>query len=168
MFQIRRILVATDFSPATEPAFSRAVDLAKSVRAELVIFHVIEPVVSFGPEPFLSPGVFQAVEEAGKVWSQRQLDGLIRRARLAHLEAEGTIASGSAWQEIVRAADSQKADLIILGTQGRSGISRLFLGSVAARVVAAAPCPVMTVRAALVEKQPEAEEMAGVVHAMKG
>jgi nucleotide-binding universal stress UspA family protein len=53
---------------------------------------------------------------------------------------------GTAHERIVRAARSKRADLIVIGTHGRTGLARLFLGSVAGRVVATATCPVMTVR----------------------
>jgi len=53
---------------------------------------------------------------------------------------------GAPWQEIVRLAADEHADMIVMGTQGRSGLDRLLLGSVAERVVRHAPCPVLTVR----------------------
>jgi len=56
------------------------------------------------------------------------------------------LAEGPAHEEIVRIAKRKRADLVVMGTHGRSGLAKLFLGSVAGRVVAAAPCPVLTVR----------------------
>jgi nucleotide-binding universal stress UspA family protein len=62
------------------------------------------------------------------------------------VRATTLVLEGVAHEQIVRAARSKKADLIVIGTHGRTGLAKLFLGSVASRVVAAAHCPVLTVR----------------------
>jgi nucleotide-binding universal stress UspA family protein len=62
------------------------------------------------------------------------------------VRATGLIMEGSPYEVIARAARSRRADVLVLGTHGRTGLSRFFLGSVAARVLASAPCPVLTVR----------------------
>lgn len=158
MYRIRHILFATDFSPATEPAFGRAVDLARASGATLEVLHVIEPPAAIGTDPFWSVGSYQVLEEAARSWAQRHLDEVVHRIHLAKIEGKGTLRIGVPFREIIRVAEDDKVDLIVLGTEGRSGISRLFLGSVAAHVVASAPCPVLTVRSVLVEK-PETEEV---------
>ena len=68
------------------------------------------------------------------------------KAKSAKVRAKGVLLEGVAHDQIVRAAKRQKADLLVLGTHGRTGVARFFLGSVAGRVVASAPCPVLTVR----------------------
>jgi len=67
-------------------------------------------------------------------------------ARKAGVKAMTLLLDGVAHEQIARAARSKKADLIVIGTHGRTGLAKFFLGSVAARVVATAPCPVLTVR----------------------
>jgi len=109
MSRLRRILHPTDFSPASRAGFTRAVSMAKKERAELLLVHVVAPLVTVAGGGPVSPHMY---------------DG----------------------REIETAARSKKADLIVIGTHGRTGLARLFLGSVAARVVAGAPCPVLTVR----------------------
>ena len=69
------------------------------------------------------------------------------QARKNGVRAKGLLLEGIPHDRIVRAARSTRADLIVLGTHGRTGLGRVFLGSVAARVVTLAPCPVLTVRA---------------------
>ena len=79
--------------------------------------------------------------------AQRRLGRLVAQARKNGVRAKGLLLAGIPHDRIVRAARSTRADLIVLGTHGRTGLGRLFLGSVAARVVTLAPCPVLTVRA---------------------
>jgi len=78
--------------------------------------------------------------------AQKQLDKLLAKARAAGVRARGLLLEGVPHDRIVRAAKSRRADLVVIGTHGRTGLARLFLGSVAGRVVAAASCPVLTVR----------------------
>ena len=85
--------------------------------------------------------------EAQRKWAADTL-----AARAAVLAAEGTPARsvvkvGAAWEEIIRVAAEEHADMIVMATQGRTGLERFMLGSVADRVVRRAPCPVLTVRA---------------------
>ena len=68
------------------------------------------------------------------------------KAKKAGVRAVGLIVEGDPAREIVRAGRSQRADLIVVGTHGRTGLAKFFVGSVAGRVVATAPCPVVTVR----------------------
>jgi nucleotide-binding universal stress UspA family protein len=79
--------------------------------------------------------------------AQRRLKRLVAQAKKRGVRAKGLILEGIPHERIVRAARSTRADLIVLGTHGRTGLGRVFLGSVAARVITLAPCPVLTVRA---------------------
>jgi nucleotide-binding universal stress UspA family protein len=72
----------------------------------------------------------------------------VEQARKEGVDARALLVTGFADEAIVAAAKQQGADLIVMGTHGRRGAARLFLGSVAARVISTAPCPVMTVRSA--------------------
>jgi nucleotide-binding universal stress UspA family protein len=71
---------------------------------------------------------------------------LLKQARAAGVTATSVIVTGAPADRIVRAARSRRADLVVMGTHGRSGLSRLLLGGVASRVIATSPCPVLTVR----------------------
>jgi nucleotide-binding universal stress UspA family protein len=86
------------------------------------------------------------MREAGRAWAQKQMNRLLARARKAGVRARGQLLDGVAHEAIVRAARRQGVDRLVMGTHGRTGVARLFLGSVAARVTATAPCPVLTVR----------------------
>ncbi len=77
---------------------------------------------------------------------EKKLRPMVEHARKEGIEAQALPLTGFADEAIVAAAKQQGADLIVMGTHGRRGAARLFLGSVAARVISTAPCPVMTVR----------------------
>ena len=141
----RKILCPVDFSETSRRALDVAADLAGQQRAELMLLHVYQaPGVNF-PEATIYPGddILQELEELA-------LKGLAR----SRLEAErhgalkvATYASmGTPYAEIVRFAEEQRCDLIVMGTHGRTALLRVLMGSVAEKVVRHAPCPVLTVR----------------------
>jgi universal stress protein A len=143
----QRILVATDFSPASSPALKQSVKMARREGAELLIAHAYQ-----------EPGLVELSRAPARVyaeWDQKlrgavekKLRPLVEQARKEGVDARALLVTGFADEAIVAAAKQQGADLIVMGTHGRRGAARLFLGSVAARVISTAPCPVMTVRSA--------------------
>jgi nucleotide-binding universal stress UspA family protein len=142
----RRILHPTDFSKASGTAFTRALADARAGRSHVVLVHVLAPVIPVAGEGYVSPSVYEQMTESARRWAQKQMDRLLAKARAARVRARGLILEGVAHEQIVRAAKQQRAGVIIMGTHGRTGVARFFLGSVAARVAATAPCPVLTVR----------------------
>jgi nucleotide-binding universal stress UspA family protein len=147
MSQFRRILHASDFSPASRPAFRRALDLARANRAGLTLVHVYSTYIPVMGEGYISGQVYDEMLAHVRTDAQRRLGRLVAQARKKGVRTKGLLLEGIAHQGIVRAARSTRSDLIVLGTHGRTGLGRMFLGSVAARVVTLAPCPVLTVRA---------------------
>jgi nucleotide-binding universal stress UspA family protein len=143
----RRILFATDFSPASRPAFRVAVDLARRGRGQLAIVHVLSSVAPLGVESYVSARTYEEMESSLRRWTQKRLNALVAQARRSRVDARPLLLTGSAAHEaIVRAARRERADVIVIGTHGRSGLERFIVGSVASRVVGTAPCPVLTVR----------------------
>jgi universal stress protein A len=143
---MRRILFASDFSKASGKAFTTAMTMAKANQATLTILHVIVPFVPIIPEQYINTVTWEQIDRQARRWSQRQLVKLVDRAKKAGIRAVGLLLEGDPAQQIVRAARSKRAELLVVGTHGRTGLSKLFVGSVAARVVATASCPVATVR----------------------
>jgi nucleotide-binding universal stress UspA family protein len=143
---IRRILCASDFSSASQPAFARAVDLAKAYRAELIVSHVLTPPLPVMIDGAMSPQAYRAMNTAARRDGQAQLDGLVSKAKRAGVRARALLLEGMAAERIVRAATSRHADMIVIGTHGRTGFARFLAGSVAIRVISQARCPVLTVR----------------------
>ena len=150
MNRIRRIMCASDFSAASRPAFRKALELARSTRARLLIVHALSPVIPplMGEGVYVSPATWNQIEAGARRAAERQLAKLLQAARKSGVRANGLVVEGAPPADrIVRTARARRVDLLVLGTHGRTGLSRLILGSIAGRVVATAPCPVLTVRA---------------------
>jgi nucleotide-binding universal stress UspA family protein len=146
MSRIRRVLHPTGLSRASAAAFKRAIDMARANKAELLLVHVMNPVIPVMGDGYVSPDVYEDMEAAARAGSQKQLGRLILKAKRAGARVKGLLLEGVAHERIAQAARSRKADLVVIGTHGRTGFAKLFLGSVASRVVTVSPCPVLTVR----------------------
>ena len=147
MKSFHRILVATDFTPASEPALAEAIEMAKGDGAELLIAHAYQPPNAPQAES-VATGIYDEWVQNLRDRVEERLGPLVEKARKEGVKAEALILSGTPYEAITEAAENEGADLVILGTHGRRGVSRFFLGSVASRVISSAPCPVLTVRAA--------------------
>ena len=146
MKRIRKILYATDYSKASDRALEEAINLAKQNKAELLVVHVLEPIPYGGGEEFGGAELYTRLEDAAMREAQTSMAKLMRRVQRSKAKAKSFLLRGSAHDQIVRAAKSKKVDMIVIGTYGRTGWSKLFMGSVAAKVVSTATCPVVTVR----------------------
>jgi nucleotide-binding universal stress UspA family protein len=147
MIVLKRILVATDFGPASESALRYAQALARSFGAELHVLHVVEDILARAMDGYgyaaISPEVQKDIERAGR----NQTEALVGDEDCRQLHAiAATVTSNSPADEIVEYAQKHAIDLIVMGTHGRGAIAHLFMGNVAERVVRIAPCPVLTVR----------------------
>ena len=120
-------------------------ELAKGMRRPLLIVHVTSPVTRITGDTWFAP---RRVRDDVQRWIERvardDLDRLLRHARAAGLHVSGTLRDGVVSEQIVKVARAQHAEMIVMGTHGHTGLSRMLLGSVAARVLPAAPCPVMS------------------------
>lgn len=146
MKRIRRVLYASDFSAASRRALSTALSITKSLDAKLTILYALAPVVPMVPDRYIDAVTLDQLDKQARQWSARQLNRLANDAKKAGVRATTLLRDGDPVDQIVRAARSTRADLIVVGTHGRRGLPKFFLGSVAERVVATAPCPVLTVR----------------------
>jgi|SRR5689334_15435547 nucleotide-binding universal stress UspA family protein len=146
MKRVRRVLYATDFSPASRRAFATAVDLARSFNAALTIVHVMTRLIPIVPEQYFDAELFDRIERQTREWTTRRLKSLADRAGRSGARVKAELREGDAAPEIIKAAKSARSDVIVVGTHGRTGIPKFFLGSVAERVVRTAACPVLTVR----------------------
>ncbi len=146
MKRTRHVLFASDLSSASRRAFATAVSLATSLGAKLTIVHVLAPFVPVIPEQYLDTVTLDELERQTRRWSTRELSKLAGAAAKAGIRASTEIRTGDPVEQILRAARLRRAGFIVLGTHARRGLPKFFLGSVAERVVATAPCPVVTVR----------------------
>lgn len=143
---IRRIMHPTDFSSASRAAFTKALEMAKVNRAQLLLIHVVDWVIPTMPDGYISPTTYAQLQKSTRAFGQKRLNTLLARAKKARVRAKGLLLEGSPAAAIVRAARSKGADLVVMGTHGRTGLAKFLLGSVAGRVVSMASCPVLTVR----------------------
>jgi nucleotide-binding universal stress UspA family protein len=143
--RIRRILHATDFSRASERALREAIDFAKDSDAALWVVNVIDP-LTYAAGEFDGPELYARLEETTRKEAETSMAKLIQRLKRVNVNAKPLLLNGQAHEQITKAAKSKKADMIVIGTHGRTGLSKLFMGSVAGRVVSTADCPVLTVR----------------------
>jgi nucleotide-binding universal stress UspA family protein len=141
---IRHILVPTDFSAGSQRALETAIDMARDSGAKLTLFHVHHIPTTVFPDVILplAPELQHNLEHS----VQLVLDQWRERAVAAGVDADTRTAFGATHSEICAAAEALDADLIVIGTHGRGGLSHALLGSVAEKVVRKAPCPVLTVR----------------------
>ena len=95
---------------------------------------------------YVPPKVYEEIEASARAQARTQLERLVAKAKKAGARAKGLLLEGVPHEQIVRAARSRRADLVVIGTHGRTGLAKLFLGSVANRVVSTASTPVLTVR----------------------
>ncbi len=146
MKRFRKILHPTDFSKASGLALTKALELAKQEHAELRLVHILMPPAVLLEDSFMTAKTWAELTTAGRREAQRRLAPLLAKARKARVRATAAVLEGTPFEEIVREARRRRADLIVMGTHGRTGVARFFLGSVAARVLALAHCPVLTVR----------------------
>ena len=145
MKRIQRILYATDFSEASRKAFDTALAMAKALNASLTIASVLVPIIRI-PDEYADPETFDQLDRQAGRWNMGRLNRLAARAKKAGVKAAVALREGDPVDQIVRACRASRSDLIVVGTHGRRGLSKFFLGSVAQRVVSMAPCPVVTVR----------------------
>lgn len=142
---ISRVLVATDLSPASTAAVRKAIAIARENGSTLLLAHAYQP-PSLVLEGYVPPVTYEKWDDSVREDVRMKMQPFLDEAEKAGVAAEAVILSGTPNEAITEAAREAHADLVVVGTHGRTGMPRFFLGSVAARVVSSAPCPVMTVR----------------------
>lgn len=145
MIDLKKILIATDFSEHSRVAWRYAVGLAQAFQSEVILCHVLESanLLSQLPptgEAYVPPDFLQVQETQARELCDRMV------AESGLPKARTVLRHGSPFVEIVGAARDEQADLVIVGTHGRGVVAHILLGSVAERVIRKAPCPVLTVR----------------------
>jgi len=140
MLTIKKILCPIDFSEPSYKGLDFAVDLAKLFQAELVVLHVLQVL----PARY----TFDVPEFEGIIHkeSEQQLKDEVAQRVPATIKTKILVGHGNAAKEIIEMAEGEKADLIVIATQGHSGWQHFVMGSVAEKVVRHAHCPVFAVR----------------------
>jgi universal stress protein A len=151
MFPVKTILCPLDFSDNSVKALTTAVELAGLFKAKIILGHVITDLPSIGAAYGMidynppASNIDDFMDEMVKA-SEKEFSALIRKYGNESVRFETKISRGIAVDEISRMAESEHADLIVLTTHGRTGLSRLLMGSVAEGVIRHAKCPVLSLR----------------------
>ena len=147
MMALKKVLVATDFEPASESALRYGRVLARSFGAELHVLHIVENLLAHAVDVYSyasdAPGAQRDLEHDARARTEALLDDDDRRELRA---VAVTKTSNGPADAILDYARENGIDLILMGSHGRGAVARFLMGSVAERVVRMAPCPVLTVR----------------------
>jgi nucleotide-binding universal stress UspA family protein len=145
MLSFRIIVMPTDFSDYSLRALPYAIDLAEKYDARLKVVFVSEPSMQVSDVAWV--GVDErAMNEDHAREARRHLEKIILEQVPNDLPADAEILSGNAVDEVIGYAREVNADLIVMATHGRSGVSHMLMGSTAEQVVRKAPCPVLTLK----------------------
>ena len=145
--QIKTILFPTDFSNGARAAMDHAISLAKDYQAKLILLYVIQDIsiAEWYIPSTISAG--ELIEDMQKsAW--QEMDKWIDEVSKQVKDVEKMVVRGVPFVEIIQTAKERNADLIVIGTHGRTGIDHMLFGSTAEKVVRKAACPVLTVRIA--------------------
>ncbi len=137
-----RVLVPTDGSEGSTVAIDHALDLARTYGATLEALYVVDT-ANVSTE-VTGGAVIEAMERTGR----KAVDAVAERAAAAGVDCDGEIARGTPHRAILDHAEESGADLIVMGTHGRTGLTRYLLGSVTEKIVRLSEVPVLTVRIA--------------------
>jgi nucleotide-binding universal stress UspA family protein len=148
MNDFKRILIPTDGSENTKAAITQGLELARVMGSEVTALYVVDQAsfVNF-PMDATVVSIYSLLEKEGK----DAVDYVVNEGQKLGVNVTPKVVEGSPAKKIVDEAENY--DLVVMGTLGRTGISKLLLGSVAERVVRFAPCPVLVVRAETPEEE---------------
>jgi nucleotide-binding universal stress UspA family protein len=137
----RNVLVPTDGSEAADRALARGIDLARAFDGSVHVLYVVEPLQT---AEYDAGAIYDALRTEG----ERATEAAAERVREAGLPVETAVEVGVPHTTILEYADAHGADLVVMGTHGRTGLDRYLLGSVTEKVVRLSDVPVLTVRTA--------------------
>jgi nucleotide-binding universal stress UspA family protein len=143
--KVEKILFPTDFSEGSFHALPFAVDLSKHYNSKLYILHVIYDVAKATDSHIPHVSSDELYKEMS-AWAQGEIESCCIEEIRGLPNVEKVVLKGIPYEEVIKFAEEQKIDMIVMGTYGRKGLEKFLFGSTAERVVRRAPCPVMTVR----------------------
>lgn len=148
MFKLKKILYPTDFSEASLEALNYAVSFARNCQAKLILMHVVNEKIFSEGLSLARVAAPESLEQEMTAEAGRQLKMLIPAEERQGLDWEMVILYGMPFLEIIRYAEENAVDMIVIGTHGRSGMEHIIFGSTAEKVVRKAHCPVLSVKPA--------------------
>lgn len=145
--EIKNILFPTDFSKGARAAMDYAISLARDYDARLMLLYVIQDISIaewYTPSSISATDLVEDMEKG----AYKEMDRWAAEAEAGVKNVEKIVVRGVPFVEIIKTAKEKNADLIVIGTHGRTGIDHMLFGSTAEKVVRKSPCPVLTVRIA--------------------
>ena len=143
VIEIKKILAPTDLSILSIPAIRYALDVGLERNAEVIVYHVIATDYGFGEDDPLNPAsaLMPQQQERLEAFMEENFAGQVKSVKITQ-----QVECGDPYQKIVAKAERERADLIVMSTHGRTGLEHLIVGSVTAKVVARAGCPVLSIK----------------------
>jgi universal stress protein A len=144
MLRPTKILVPTDFSEFSDRALRQALDIGRQYGAKVFILHVIPPMARYAIDYAITADAMMAAEEQAKESSAESIKA--QSAKFPHskdLEIETVIETGAPAETILRFAEEQGVDLIVIASLGRWGLAKYLIGHVARNILKGATCPVL-------------------------
>ena len=144
MITQKNILVPSDFSECSSQAPRYGLELARKFDATLHLVHVVQDPAT---QPWAAEGFAIPLLEVTEEWlkeAETRLTASVPEAERPRVRVSSLL--GAVYAEVLRYAQNEEIDLIVMGTHGRGGVSHLLLGSIAEKMVRRSPCPVLTVR----------------------
>lgn len=147
--KIQKILVPIDFSGTGEKVLKQATIMAKSAKAGIILLHVLDSPLGNEGGDYFGKSILKSsnYEKEALAWIKNQLEDLRTRLRNSGVvKVEYIIEKGTPYKKILSVSKKMKADIIIMGTHGTSGVREYIVGSNTYRVVSEASCPVLSVQ----------------------
>ena len=141
MAEIKKVIIPVDFTSNTDNVVAYAVSVADQLGAKVLFFHVVNDFQGY--DMMLVHPSFIGMTKDLEQQAEERMAGLVKDHEQREHGVAGSTVVGDAADEIIKYADSEQADMIIIGTHGTKGLERVLMGSTAERVAKKAPCPVL-------------------------
>jgi nucleotide-binding universal stress UspA family protein len=147
MFSPKQIMVPTDFSEYSDKALKQAVDIAKQYNSRIYLLHVVGSVIQCTIDYCLDPKTTNLVEKESIAAAKKMIqEQILKFPDSKGLEIIADIRKGTPYEEILKAQQEQKADLIVIASHGQTGLIRHLMGSVAEKIIRHSKCSVLLVK----------------------
>jgi nucleotide-binding universal stress UspA family protein len=144
MLKPTKILVPTDFSTYSDKALQQALDIAVQYKAKVFVLHVIPTIAPYAIDYAVSVDAMRAAEQqAQDTSSEGMKNELSKYSQVKEVEVHAMVLVGMPSETILKVAEEQGVDLIVIASLGRSGIAKYLIGSVARNILKGATCPVL-------------------------
>jgi universal stress protein A len=147
VFSPKYIIVPTDFSEYSDKALSQAIDIANQYHSRIYLLHVVGSVIQCTVDYGLDPKTINSVEKESIAAAKKMIQGqILKFPNAKSVEIIADIRKGTPYEEILKAQQEKKGDLIVIASHGQTGLIRYLMGSVAEKVLRQSKCSVLLVK----------------------